>query len=267
MTPSVDQITPEPLPRSPGRTSTVERRSCSAISPKPLMATLFASAGAFADNYVHFLRGTAANEFERERLADGFAVELRVDVFEARDRMAGERDENVSDNDACFVGGAFGLDFEHDGGGFFAALQGLTESFGKADRLQADAEIPLRDVTLFQQRIDYAVDRGRGDGNGAEAGETRRGDADDAALRVDYRAADGSGLQANVEADVGREGGAGPGAALRNDKADRAERGDWAAGTGAADDQREAAGLQRGDVAESGDGGGCFGAFQNGEIG
>src|SRR5882757_8440100 len=81
MTPSVDQITPEPLPRSPGSTSTVERRSFSAISPKSRIAILFAPARAFADHDVDFLRSAAAHEFECERLADGFAMELRVDIL------------------------------------------------------------------------------------------------------------------------------------------------------------------------------------------
>src|SRR5258706_400789 len=139
MIPSADQITPEPLPRSPGRTSTVERRSCSAISPKPWMATLFTSALAFADYDIHFLGCAAADEFERERLADGFAVELRVDIFETRDRVTSKRDENIADDDAGFVCGALWLDFQDDCSGFFAALQGLAESFGQADGLQADA--------------------------------------------------------------------------------------------------------------------------------
>ena len=66
--------------------------------------------------------GAAANEFKGKRLADGFAVELRVDIFETRDRMASECDENVSDEEAGFVRGAIGLNFENDGGGFFRAL-------------------------------------------------------------------------------------------------------------------------------------------------
>jgi hypothetical protein len=219
------------------------------------MGMLFPSSGAFArafaDDDVHFLRGAAADKFERERLADGFAAELRVDVFEARDRMACERDENVSDDDAGFVRGAFRLNFEHDSGGFFAALKGLAESLGQTDGLQAYSEIALRNVALLQERIDDAVNRGRRDGDSAEAGETRRGDSDDAALRVDYRATDGGGLQTNVKADVGREGRAGPGASLGDDEADRTERGYWATGARAADDQGEAAGPKRTHVAES----------------
>src|SRR5260370_1028086 len=184
--PSADQMTPEPLPRDPGRTSTVERRSCSAISPNPVTGTLLASARAFADHDVHLLRCAAADELERKRLADGFAVQLRVDVFEARDRMARQCDENVSNDDAGLVRRTFGLDFENHGGGFFAALQGLAECVGQTHGLQAYAEIALRDVALFQQSVDDAVDRGRGDGDGAEAREPGRGDADDAALRLPY---------------------------------------------------------------------------------
>src|SRR6266851_8643443 len=125
--PSADQMTPEPLPRDPGRTSTVERRSCSAISPNPVTGTLLASARAFADNDVHLLRCAAADELERERFADGFAVKLRVDILETRHRATGESDENISDDDAGFVRGTFRLNLENHGGGLFAALQGLAE--------------------------------------------------------------------------------------------------------------------------------------------
>src|SRR5882757_9174286 len=243
MTPSVDQITPEPLPRSPGSTSTVERRSFSAISPKSRMAILFASARAFADDDVDFLRCAAADEFECERLADGFAMELRVDILKARDGMAGESDENVADNDASFIRRALRLDFKNDGRGFFGVPERLAESIRQTNRLQAHAEIPLRDVALFQQGVDDAVDRTGGNGDGTEASETRRGDADRAALGVDYRAADGSGLQADVEADVRCEGGAGPRAALCGDQAYYSKRRDGTAGAGSSDDQRDAARL------------------------
>src|SRR6266852_8173935 len=157
------------------------------------MAMSFTSARALADDDVHFLRRAAANEFERERLADGFAAELRLDVLETRDRTTGEGNENVSDDDAGFVRGTFRLDFENHGGGFFAALQGLAERIGQAHGLETYTEIALRDVAFFQERVDDAVDGGRGDGDGAEASEARRGDADGAALRVDYGAADGGG--------------------------------------------------------------------------
>src|SRR3981189_3243808 len=168
MTPSVDQITPEPLPRSPGSTSTVERRSFSAISPKSRMDILFASARAFADDDVDFLRRASANEFEREWLADRFTEELRVNIFETRDRMAGEGDEDVSDDDSRFVRGAFRLDFQDNSGGFFCALQGLSESVRQTHGLQADAEIALRDVTFFQQGVNDAIDGAGGNGDGAK---------------------------------------------------------------------------------------------------
>jgi hypothetical protein len=159
-----------------------------------------------------------------------------VDVFESRDGMAGDSDENVPDDNASFVGRALGLDFENDSGGFFCALEGLAESVGETHRLQAYAEITLRDVTFFQQGVDRAVDCGRGNGDGAEASETRSDEANDAALRIDDGTADGSGLQADVEANVGCEGRASPGTSFGGDEADDAERGDGAAGAGAADD-------------------------------
>src|SRR5579859_3623475 len=258
MAPSADQMTPEPLPRAPERTRTVERRSCSAISPKPGIAMLFASARTFADHDVHLLRGAAADELEGDRLADGFAVELGVDVFEARDGMASESDENVAYDDAGFVRGAFRLDLENDGGRFFGALQRLPQIFREAHRLQADTQIALRDVPFFQQGVDDAVYGRCGDGDGSKAREARRGDADDEALRVNDRAADGRGLQADVETDVGREGRAGPGAALGRDQTDDTESRDRAARARASHHEREAPGLEGCRVAKRGDGGGSF---------
>src|SRR5216684_4912100 len=262
--PSADQMTPEPLPRPPGLTRTVERRSFSAISPKPWIAMLFGSARAFADDDVDFLRCAAADELEREGFADGFAVQLRVNVFEARDRMARQCDENVSDDDAGFVRGAFRLDFENHGGGFFAALQGLAESVGQTHGLQAETEVALRDVTLAQQGVDDAIDGRSGNGDGAKAGEARRGDADRAAVGVDHGATDGGGLQCDVEANVRCEGGAGPGAALGRYQADNAERGYGTAGARATYDEREVAGLQGGHVAEGCDCACGFRTFQDG---
>src|SRR5712691_12772528 len=264
--PPADQITPEPLPRAPGQTRTVERRSCSAISPNPVTGMSFASARAFADNDVHLLRCAAADELERERFADGFAVKLRVDVFEARNRMAGECDENVSDDDAGFVRGTFGLDFENHGGGFFAALQGLAERVRQTHGLQADAEIALRNVAFFQQRVDDAIDRGGRNGYDAEADEPGCGDADDAALRVHYGSADGGGLQRDVDTDVWRESRAGPRAALGRDQADDPQGGDGAAGARSAYDEREIAGFESGDIAQGEHVGRCFWAFQDGKI-
>jgi hypothetical protein len=83
---------------------------------------LFASTRAFADNDVDLLSCASAHKLQRERLADGFAVELRVNIFEARHGMSRERDKNVSDDYAGFVRRAFGLDFQDDGSSFFAAL-------------------------------------------------------------------------------------------------------------------------------------------------
>ena len=98
MLPSLDQMTPEPLLRllGPAVMRTVERRSCSAISPKPVMCMLFASRLAFADDDADLLHRTTADELQRQRFADGGAVKLRVDIFEARDRLASECYKDVA---------------------------------------------------------------------------------------------------------------------------------------------------------------------------
>ena len=66
MVPSLDQITPEPLPRPLAWMTTVERRSFSAISPNPVTAISFASMRAFPDYDGPFLDGAATNDLERE---------------------------------------------------------------------------------------------------------------------------------------------------------------------------------------------------------
>src|ERR1700687_562543 len=230
------------------------------------MTMLFASARAFADDYVHFLHCASTNEFERELLADGFAVELRVDVFETGDGMAGQGDQNISDDDAGFLRGAFRFDLENDGGGFFAALQGLTEGVGQTHGLQANTEEALGDVAFFQQGVDDAIDGWRGDGDGAEAREARRSDADGAALRVYNGATDGRGLQADVEADVGSESGACPGAAFGRDETDYAECSHGTTGARTAHDEREITWFQGGGIAEGRDCDCGFRTFQDGEI-
>lgn len=72
--PSLDQMTPEPEPLPPACTKTVERRSCSAISPNPGMAPCFAmlcgSVRTLADDDAGFLERAAADKFHRKRFAD-----------------------------------------------------------------------------------------------------------------------------------------------------------------------------------------------------
>src|SRR5262249_52242094 len=108
---------------------TVERRSCSAISPNPGMAPLALSAmlirsvRAFANYNAGFLERAAANEFQRKGLADGFCAKLPVNILEPRDGVARERDKNVADDNPSFMRWPFRFDFEDDGGGFVVALQ------------------------------------------------------------------------------------------------------------------------------------------------
>src|SRR5207245_7662679 len=97
---------------------TVERRSCSAISPNPGMAMSAGPMGALADDDVDFLERPAANEFERKRFANRFGAKLPVNVFKTSDGMAGERHKNVADDDTGLLRGTFGFDFEDNGGGF-----------------------------------------------------------------------------------------------------------------------------------------------------
>src|SRR5271155_1861898 len=102
---------------------------------------LFASMLAFRDDDGRFLHHATANELESEWLANRCAVELRMNIFEPRDGMPCERDDDVADDDAGFVSGTVGFDFEDDSRGLFVALQGLTKRIGQTHRLKSDAQV------------------------------------------------------------------------------------------------------------------------------
>src|SRR3954451_3615913 len=269
MAPSLDQMTPDPLPRplGPAVIRTVERRSCSAISPNPVIFILLASRFALADGDAGFLDRATANELQRQRFADGSAVKLSVNIFEARDLLAGERYENVADDQASVVRRSIRLDFENDGGSFRIAVERLPDGVREADRLQSNAEIAVRDVTFLQKRFDHGGHRRRGNRGYSKPAEARAGDADDATVSVDHGAAGGSGLQADVETNVRRERRSGPSVALGSRETDDAECGNRAAGARAPDDERNGAGFQSSGVTEWRRRGSSFGAFENGDIG
>src|SRR5579863_2022814 len=168
-----------------------------------------------------------------------------MNVFEASDGVAAERNDDVANHQASAIRGAVRLDFEHDGGGALFTLERLAKRFGQADGLQADAEISARDAAFFKQRVDHVVDGCGGSERRAEAAEAWGDDAEDFSAGVDYRAADSGRLNRDVEADVGRKRHAGPRFALGGDEADSAERGHWAAGACSADGENQAAGLER----------------------
>src|SRR6516225_34678 len=128
---------------------TVERRSCSAISPNPGMAMSFSSLRALANHNVGFLKCSSPKELDGQRFADGFCAELPVNIFEPGDDVAGERHKNVADEDAGFVRRTFGFDFEDDGRGLVVAFQGSAQRIGQAHWLQADPKIAAGDAAFL----------------------------------------------------------------------------------------------------------------------
>src|SRR5580698_1890970 len=235
ITPSLDQITPEPFPRPPALIRTVDRRSDSAISPNPLTLALISvpSVRPFRDRDFGFLQRAAAHKTDGERFADCRTVQFGMNVFETADAVAAERDDDVADHQPGFVRRAVGLDFEHDGGAALFALKSLAQSLGHAHRLQPDAEIAARDAAFFKQRVNDVVHGRGGSERRAEAAEARRDDAEDFSGGIDNSAADGGRLNRDVEADVGRERNAGPRFAFGSDEADGAKCSDRSAGAGA----------------------------------
>src|SRR5207244_4500917 len=131
---------------------TVERRSCSAISPNPGMAMSCSSLCALANDNAGFLKCSSAKELEGQRFADRFCAELPMNIFEPGDCLAGERHKNVADQDAGFVRGTFGFDFEDDGRSLVVAFQGSAQRIGQAHGLQADPKIAAGDASLLQKQ-------------------------------------------------------------------------------------------------------------------
>ena len=64
-----------------------------------------------------------------------------MNIFQPRNLLACERDDDVSDDDARFVCRALWFDFEDDRGSFFFALQRLAKRVRQTNRLHADTEI------------------------------------------------------------------------------------------------------------------------------
>src|SRR5882724_13177944 len=123
MTPSLDQMTPEPLPRRPAWMKTVERRSFSAISPKLAMGILLGSVVVLAHRDGCLFQRAATHESQRDALADRCSLQLRVNIFQARDAVPRQRNDDVADDQARRVRGTIGFDFQHDRGCFFLEMQ------------------------------------------------------------------------------------------------------------------------------------------------
>src|SRR5437016_5827792 len=175
--PSLVQITPEPLPQEPASIRTVERRSCSAISPNPVTAISFAFVLAFAHDDIQVLCCPSAHDFCGKCFADVFDGQVRLHVLGMGDRLPFERNQDVADHDSCFVRGALRLYFEYDGCRFLCALKGLAQRLRQTHRLQPDPEIAARDAALLQNDTDDAVHRCGRNRDGAESRKARRGDA------------------------------------------------------------------------------------------
>src|SRR5258708_23268965 len=266
ISPSPVQITPEPLPRCPACRRTVERRSFSAISPKPMMAILVDSVQPLAHGDAEFPHRAAADDLCRQRPANILGMELRLHVLELCNGVTGQGQENIANQNACLLRWAAGFHFENNDRCLFFALERFAKRVRQTHRLQSHAKIALRDAALFKKSIGDAIHDRRGDAGRSETPETRRGDSSDLPVHTYDRATRRRGLQANVKADVRCERRARPGATFRGDETDDAQCGHWTAGTCATHNEREAPRFQRVNPTEFRGRGASLGALENGEI-
>ena len=112
-----------------------------------------------------------------------------MNVFQSRDRVTRDRHDDIADDQPGFVGWSLRLDFEHDCGGFFFALQRLTKRVGQSHKLEAYAEITARHTALLQQRVRDRAHRGGGNRDHTEAGESGSRGPDDLPACIHDRAA------------------------------------------------------------------------------
>ena len=84
-------------------------------------------------------------------------VEMRLDIFQVRERLAVERHENVAQQDTRLERGAAGIEFDNHDRARGGEFQTLTKLFRQTDRLKPDANKAARDVTPLEQRICDAI--------------------------------------------------------------------------------------------------------------
>src|SRR5580704_1924958 len=122
MVPSLFQITPEPLPRPPGCTKTVYRRTRSATSPNPAIPISIAPCWPFAHNDANLTAHSATQKLCGERLANLLTMKMRVYVFQSHNRLPIQPDQKIADQDAGRMCRPVGLHLQHNYRRFFAPL-------------------------------------------------------------------------------------------------------------------------------------------------
>src|SRR5260370_34262903 len=192
---------------------------------------------------------------------------MRLDILRTRDGLHRQRDQDLLDDNSGFVGRSICLDFENDDRSLLGVLQGLPQIIRETYRLQSHAEIPARNTAFFQQGFSNAIDSGRRDSNGTEPRKARRCDSEDFAVRVNYGAANGSGLQADIKPDVWGKRGTSPGTALRDNKAYNSQRCHGTASARPPHDQSDATWLNCRGISKLHWTTACLRASQDGKIG
>src|SRR5262245_33199208 len=92
------------------------------------------SMGTFTDHDGYFLNDTASKESGRQRLADGLALKMRLNILKLSDGTASQRNKNVANDDARTLRRAIRFDIQNDCRGFFVALERVAERLGQTNQ-------------------------------------------------------------------------------------------------------------------------------------
>src|SRR3989475_6240856 len=215
-----------PAPPPPGLwISTVTCWSRSAIRAR--CGGRASSAGrALTDGYLELTRLAAAQDARRDGLPDAIGLEHGEEISRLGDRMPGDRDDDVADDQSHRGCGAVGRDVHDDDRRPLGQAESLTQMIGKHDRLRADAEVRPRNLSATYHVLCQSGDCSGADRTLKMPGYARRPDADDPAEHIDERPPRearvkgeidcqdlaGHGLAAAANVQCADDAGAGPGA-------------------------------------------------------
>src|SRR5206468_12884064 len=153
------------------------------------------------DGYLELTRLAAAQNARRDGLPDAIGLEHGEEISRLGDRMPGDRDDNVADDQSRRGCRAVGCDVHDDDRRPLGQAESLAQMIGKHDGLRADAEIRPRNLSATYHVLRQSGDCGGADSTLKMPGYARRRDADDPAEHIDERPP----REARIEREIDRQ--------------------------------------------------------------